>query len=297
MDSSPQQQVLERFVAWGNGRDDVRAMIVTSLWAVPNARIDVFTDYDLILIVDDIHPYHDQRGWLNDFGTVLAMYRDPITRDSDFETTSNIVQYEDGLKIDFTLMPVGLLRRIASEEALPDEFDAGYSVLLDKDGLTKTLMPPSYQAYIPKPPSEAEYLEHIEVFFVDATYVAKYLWRDDVVAAKEVLDHFLKQEHLLPMLWWRVEIAHGWAVKPGPIGRGLKRWLRPDLWQTLESTYTGAEIEANWDTLFSAVALFRRTAVEVGNALGFAYPDDLHARAVAYLHKVKATEKTAERFT
>lgn len=285
------QHALERFVAWGNAHDDVRAVIVTSSWAVPNARIDVFTDYDLILIIDDIHPYHEQRGWLSDFGAVLTMYRDPIMHDGDYETTSNIVQYEDGLKIDFTLMPVGLLRRIAREKSLPYEFDAGYRVLLDKDGLTEALMPPSYQAYIPKLPTEAEYLEHVEVFFVDATYVAKYLWRDDVVAAKEVLDHFLKQEHLLPMLWWHVEIAHGWTVKPGPIGRGLKRWLRPDLWQALEGTYVGAEVEANWNALFNAVALFRQAAVEVGDALGFSYPHDLHARAVAYLQKVKATER------
>jgi len=291
MDSSTQEQALERFAAWGNARDDVRAMIITSSWAVPNARIDVFTDYDLILIVDDIHPYYEQRGWLSDFGTVLTMYRDPIMRDGDYETTSNIVQYEDGLKIDFTIIPTGLFGRIASAAALPDEYDAGYRVLLDKDGLTKTLKPPSYQAYIPKPPTEAEYREHIEVFFVDATYVAKYLWRDDVIAAKEVLDHFLKQEHLLPMLWWHAEIAHGWAVKPGPIGRGLKRWLRPDLWEALESTYTGAEIEANWRALFNAVALFRRTAVEVGDALGFTYPHDLHERGVAYLQKVKGTEE------
>lgn len=297
MDRSSQEQALERFAAWGNGRDDVRAMIITSSWAVPNARIDVFTDYDLILIVEDIHPYHEQRGWLSDFGTVLTMYRDPLSRDGDYETYGNIVQYEDGLKIDFTLMPVGLLKRIAGEAALPDEFDAGYRVLLDKDGLTDALKPPTYQAYIPKQPSEAEYLEHAEVFFVDATYVAKYLWRDDVVAAKEVFDHFLKQEHLLPMLWWHAEIAHGWTVKPGPIGRGLKRWLRADLWQALEGTYTGADIEANWIALFNAVALFRRAAVEVGDALGFAYPDDLHERAVAYLRKVKGTEKTTRQLS
>lgn len=294
MESNPQEQVLERFAAWGNRRDDVRAIIITSSWAVPNARIDVFTDYDLILIVDDIRPYHEQRGWLSDFGTLLTMYRDPITHDGDFETSGSIVQYEDGLKIDFTLMPVGLLRRIASEEVLSDEFDAGYRVLIDKDGLTDALKPPSYQAYIPKPPSEAEYLEHVEVFFIDATYVAKYLWRDDVVAAKEVLDHFLKQEHLLPMLWWHAEIAHGWTIKPGPIGRGLKRWLRPDLWQALESTYAGAEIEANWRALFNAVALFRQATVEVGDALGFAYPHDLHERAVAYIQKVKATGKAGQ---
>src|SRR5215216_5090001 len=196
---------LERFIQWARDQELVRALIITSTHAVPNARLDVLSDYDLILILTDIRPFHENRAWLNAFGTVLVLYRDPIEQDGGFEKSGNIVQFEGGLKIDFTLTPVGLFQRIAAEPQLPDEYDAGYRVLLDKDGLTNTLKPPSYKAYIPTPPTESEYLENIEVAFIDAAYVAKFLWRDDVIAAKEVLDHFFKQEHLIPMLVWRGE--------------------------------------------------------------------------------------------
>jgi aminoglycoside 6-adenylyltransferase len=136
----------------------------------------------------------------------------------------------------------------------------------------------------------------IEEFFLDATYVAKLLWRDDVMAAKHILDHSMKQEYLRPMLEWHFEIDHQWSVKPGPYGRRLKKWLRPDLWAELERTYTDAELEANWEALFRSIALFRKAALEVGERLGYAYPADLHQRTVAYLEKVKNLDRKAESF-
>ncbi len=80
-------------------------------------------------------------------------------------------------------------------------------------------------------------------------------------------------------------------MKPGPYGRGLKKWLRPDLWAELESTYTGAGLEANWEAMFGTVDLFRKAALEVGERLGYAYPVDLDRRAVAYLEKVKSLDR------
>jgi len=127
--------------------------------------------------------------------------------------------------------------------------------------------------------------------------VAKYLWRDDLIAAKHMLDHSMKQEHLRPMLEWRLEIDHHWSVKPGLYGQWLKKWLSPDLWAELESTYTGAGLEANWEAMFRTIALFRKVAMEVGDRLGYAYPHNLDRRTVAYLQKVKNLDRQAESFS
>jgi aminoglycoside 6-adenylyltransferase len=119
---------------------------------------------------------------------------------------------------------------------------------------------------------EIEFLEVVEVFFLEAIYVAKLLWRDDLMAAKHVLDQFMKQEHLRPMLEWRIEIDHQWSVKPGPYGRRMKKWLRQDLWTDLESTYTGAGLEENWEAMFRTMDLLRTVACEVGDRLGYLIP-------------------------
>ena len=63
---------------WAEKREPVRAMLLTSTRTSPNARVDLFSDYDVILVVTDIHPFFADRGWLEDFGRVLVVYRDPI---------------------------------------------------------------------------------------------------------------------------------------------------------------------------------------------------------------------------
>ena len=280
-----EDKVIQQVVHWSEREPLVCAVILTSSRAIPHAHTDAFSDYDVILVLREIKSFYEDRGWLETFGSVLALYRDPLNLDRGFERSAYVTQYESGLKIDFSLWPVELLKRIVSEPALPSEFDAGYQVLLDKDHLTDGLQPPTYSAYIPKPPTDVQYQTTIEEFFLDTTYVAKFLWRDDLVAAKHILDHSLKHEYLLRMLEWRIEIDHAWSVKPGPYGRGLKRWLPPDVWADLEDTYTGADLDSNWTALFRTIDLMRRVAIEVGQRLGYGYPDNLEWRVRSYLLK------------
>jgi len=284
--------IIQRIINWASVRPDVRAAILTSSLCNPKAPVDRLSDYDVIFVVEDIHPYHENDAWMSDFGRVLVLWRDPIRLDYGQERFARITQYEDdGLKIDFTFWPVELLRRVVADPKLPDELDVGYRVLLDKDRLTAGLQPPTYRAHIPSPPTEAEYLDVIEEFFHEATYVAKHLWRDDLIPAKFQLEKDMKADLLLRMLEWRMEIDHGWSVKPGVHGRELKRRTRPELWTELERTYVGAGIEDNWGAMFATAELMRKVATEVGEALGYAYPEELHQRAVRYLQWVKNLEK------
>jgi aminoglycoside 6-adenylyltransferase len=285
-------EVIERLVRWAGQQPLVRAMLLTSSRAIPGAPADVLSDWDVILALRDVRPFFAERDWLGAFGRVLALYRDPLILDGGLERSGYVTQFEGGLKIDFSLWPVALLQRVVAEPQLPPEFDAGYQILLDKDHLTDGLKPPTYRAYIPSPPAEADYQATIECFFLDATYVAKFLWRDDVMAAKHILDYAMKQEGLRPMLEWHVETDHGWSVKPGPYGRGLKKWLRPGLWAQLERTYTGAGLEANWAALFETIALMRRVAGEVAERMGYRYPLELEQRVLAHIHKVKDLDPT-----
>jgi aminoglycoside 6-adenylyltransferase len=282
--------LLQHIVQWAQARPDVRAVILTSTLTDPNAPTDRFSDYDIILAVTDVQPYYQDRGWLEDFGHVLVLYRDPLKLTYGLEEFAYITQYEDGKKIDFMVFDTGILPHIAWEGVLPDYLDVGYVVLLDKDGLTSGLKPPTYTAFIPSPPSEVEYLTIIELFFHEATYVAKHLWRNELIPAKYNLDQMMKFENLRVMLEWRMEMDHGWSMKTGAYGKGLKKHLPAEIWSALEATYVGAGIEENWQAMFRTINLFHKVAIEVGDHLGFAYPHDLHQRAVAYLTCVRELE-------
>lgn len=284
-----ESEVLDALNLWAERRDDLRAMIMTSTRAVPAAKVDVFSDYDIILFVKNIHPFHKDRSWLATFGDVLVAYWDPIHRDEDSgnEQFGNVVQFSDGLKIDFTLCPIATLQHIVTRGELPAEYDAGYRILLDKDALTEGLPAPTYQAYIPKRPSEELYLTQINDFFSDVPYVAKCLWRDELFPAKWCLDYDMKHVYLRQMLEWRAEQAHEWAVPIGSLGKGLKRFLPANIWAEVEDAFTGAEPEANWESLGKTVEVFCRVAVEVGDYHGYTYPHELHRRVMTFVDEMK----------
>ncbi|HEU5347674.1 MAG TPA: aminoglycoside 6-adenylyltransferase, partial [Ktedonobacterales bacterium] len=132
-------------------------------------------------------------------------------------------------------------------------------------------------------PTNEEYQALVEEFWWETTYVAKCLWRDELTFAKYNLEVTMKFEMLFRMLEWRIELDRDWSWKPGLLGRGLKRTLPPDLWAALERTYAGPGIEENWQALFAATALFRRVAREVGQALGYDYPEEVDRGVSAYL--------------
>jgi aminoglycoside 6-adenylyltransferase len=298
--------MLDFFVRWGQGREDVRALLLTSTRTVPGATVDRLSDYDLIVAVSDdpgVRPFFESRDWLGAFGKVLVLYRDPLLSwfapcerpPGDFvdEKTCYVTQYEqDGLKIDFTVMPAGLLRAIA-RSPLPEDLDLGYLVLLDKDGLTAGMAPPTHRAYIPGPPSLAEYLEEIELFFHNYTYIAKYLWRGDLVPAKQ-LESEVKADHVCRMLQWQAEIAAGWTVRLKAHGRELRKLITAQKWAALEATYCGAGEAENWAALWRTVELFAQTGREVGAGLGYAYPQEMHERCVRHLKWVESLPPDAE---
>ena len=295
-DANHTRDVVHRLVQWAEHRAPVRAMLLTSTRANPNAPVDAFSDYDVVLVVQDIHPFFEDRSWLQDFGQVLVVYWDPIHPAPGYgvEQVANVTLYEDGLKIDFTLWPVDLLRRIAKGGVLPAGLDIGYTVLVDKDHLTDRMPAPTYTAYVPTPPADETYQKVVEDFFSDAPYVAKCLWRDELMPAKWCLDYDMKHNFLRLMLEWRMEIDHDWSVPTGALGKGLKKRLPPEIWSRLESTYVGAGIEENWNALFETMALFRHVAIQVADHLGYAYPHDLDQRVTTYVQNVKRLDQRAE---
>jgi aminoglycoside 6-adenylyltransferase len=289
----PSCDIIPTLIQWATAHSSIRAVLLTSTRAIPDAPIDALSDYDVILIVQNIHPFVADRTWLNDFGDVLVVYWDPIHPDPVFgiEQCSNVTQYADGLKIDFTLWPVILFEQIVAAPVLPAELDAGYRVLFDKGQLAAPLRAPTFTAYVPKPPSLAAYQTLINDFLSDTPYVAKCLWRDELLPAKWCLDYDMKHTYLRQLLEWRMEMDHGWSVPAGFLGKGLKQRLPPDIWRQLEQTYVGARDVDNWAALAYTMALFRQVAVEVGEYLGYAYPDHLHQRVCAYVEQIRHLER------
>ena len=281
-ETTSETDVLGRVVQWAKGQPLVRAVILESSRAVGQAAIDRFSDYDILLVVSDVRPFADDDAWQRYFAEPLVRFGDAFDV-LGFKVYMRLVLYQEHTKIDYAIWSVELLQHVVERQEYTDLLDWGYRVLLDKDELAARLPTPTRTAFIPPKPTEKEYLALIEEFWWESTYAAKCLWRDELTFAKYNLEVVMKVELLLRLLEWRIELDHDWLWKPGVLGRGLKRVLPSDLWSAFERTYAGPGIAENWDALFATTALFRRIAREVGQALGYAYPEELDRGVSAYL--------------
>jgi len=182
--------------------------------------MDLLSDYDVVFAVTDADRFTRDDAWEAAYGTPMVRFSDAGEL-NHLTTYFHGVLYDDYIKIDYTIRPEALLEYVAAGTVLPDSLDVGYRVLLDKDGGTAAWKPPTFRAHIPAQPTEAEYKTLIEEFWWSTTYMAKSLCRGEVVFAKWCLDCELKVDVLRRLLEWRVELDHGWSVKPGVHGSGV----------------------------------------------------------------------------
>lgn len=285
-DEARQEWVIAALVAWGAADPAIRALILTSSRAIPDAPVDRLSDYDLIVVLADVNSFLGDERWLHAYGTPLVRFNDWRIVDGH-DTYARLVLYEDGTKIDYTLWSVALLQGIATDPQLPDELDAGFRILLDKDGLTSGIADPTYSTHTTIRPTEAEYLVLVEEFWWETAYVAKNLWRDELFPARYSFDAVIKFDLVRRMVEWSVAVEHDWRYKPGNHGRGLKRALSPEIWSEIERIFIGASLEENWRALFTTTALFRRVASTVARDLGYIYPMNLDQRMLRYLQQLR----------
>jgi aminoglycoside 6-adenylyltransferase len=194
---------------------------------------------------------------------------------------TRLVLFKDGVRIDFLITD--------ETEIRPDAYDDGYRVLLDKDNLTAELIPPTYSLYRVKKPSRDEYDTLVHEFWWDATYVAKYLWRDEFPFAASMLGQAVRDEYLHTVIEWFIGLEHDWSVNTGVRGRKFKRYLDPQTWEEFTGTFAGADIEENWNAFFNAVVLFRKLARTVGENLGYEYPEGLDKEMSEYYSRIRST--------
>ena len=144
----PTRDMAMEVTDWARDNENVRVMILTSTRANPNAPVDILSDYDIKLFVKDLQPFLEGDKWLETFGEIMV--RDPY-RPVEFESKQcvwRLVMFKDAPRIDFHINLLEVLeadispdrdpppapaRGSASE--LPEYYDMGYEILLDKDGI------------------------------------------------------------------------------------------------------------------------------------------------------------------
>jgi aminoglycoside 6-adenylyltransferase len=279
-----EQEMLDLILDTARQDERIRAVILNGSRANPNAPRDPFQDFDIVYVVTDVEPFRHNLAWIERFGELMILQlpdemQDPPPAPARDDAFCYLMQFTDGNRIDLGICPASAVGDL--------ERDSLSVLLLDKDGIIKPFDPPSERDYLPRPPTAKAFADCCNEFWWVSPYVAKGMWRGEIVYAKHFLDHFVRDQ-LTKMIYWYVGIRTNWSQNPGKFGKYLDRHLEPELWQMLLSTYADADYEHTWEALFNTCDLFRRLALQVAGQFGFEYPHGDDARVSAHLRHVKS---------
>lgn len=282
-----EQEMLELILNTAQGDDRIRAVIMNGSRVNPNARRDIFQDFDIVYLVTEVDSFRDDPAWIDRFGQMMilqmpeAMEDPPPMNDGHF---AYLMQFSDGNRIDLTLFPIARLPEFQSESLSV--------LLLDKDGIVEPLPPPSDSDYLPKPPTAKAFADCCNEFWWVCAYVAKGLWRAQIIYAKAMLDQVVR-EQLMKMLTWHVGVKTQFSRNPGKFGKAFRQYLEPELWAMVEKSYADAGYDNTWDALDTMCQLFRITAIRVAAHFGFDYPHSDDEQVSAHLNHVRSLPKDA----
>lgn len=103
MDIAPHEpDVLSKIVRWVAAQDLVRAALLTSSRANPQAPRDILSDYDVAMMVSDVEVYVKDQDWPKGYGQPLLQVRDS-EHEFGMQKYNCMVLYNDGTKIDYSI--------------------------------------------------------------------------------------------------------------------------------------------------------------------------------------------------
>lgn len=283
-----ENEMMDLILDFARNDERIRAVGMNGSRTNPNAPKDLFQDYDIVFVVNDMNSFIEEKQWIDYFGSRIIMQTPekmdlfPPELDGNF---SYLMLFADGNRIDLTLCPLDKKENWNSGDKLA-------VVLLDKDHCLPKLAAPTDEDYWVQRPSAEFFADCCNEFWWVSTYVAKGLWRQEMLYA---LDHLniVVRPMLIKMLGWQVGIQTDFSLSVGKNGKYLEKYLPEAAWQQLMQTYVNGSYEDVWNALFTMCDLFRRTAQEVADHLQYEYPIEDDQRVTNYLKHVRALPPNA----
>ena len=263
--------------AWQDER--VRVVAMNGSRANPNAPRDAFQDYDIVFAVTEMDSFLADDGWLEFFGRRIIMQKPEgmeLFPPDGKNRFSYLMLFEDGNRIDLSLMPLGELEHYLKEDSI-------LRILLDKDGRVPAVPESNDKDYWIKRPTPGMFDDCCNEFWWLSTYVAKGLLRNELPYANAHLDYMRNQ--LMTMLSWQVGLEKGFDFSIGKQFKYLQWHVSDATWQRLCATWNASSPTACNQALGRMLTLFREASQDVAERFGYAYPD-YDANVTRYLSQL-----------
>ncbi len=260
----------------------IRAVYMNGSRVNPEAKHDIFQDYDIAYVVTETESFREDRTWIDRFGERLYMQYPEENREYPSDVANCygwLIQFADGNRLDLHVQTLSWSLRAMEEDRM-------FRILYDKDGCLAKAPEPAAEFYRVKRPEESRFLSVCNEFWWCLNNVAKGIARDELPYAMEMFQKYVR-DMLNEMVRWAIGVRTGFTVSAGKCGKYFKRYLPESQYRLYAQTYASGDYTSLWAAVFTACELFRLTAGEVGAYFAFAYDEREDQNMTAYLLAVK----------
>lgn len=230
-------------------------------------HIDSYSDIDIELIGHGVTEIFNQQSWINQFGEPLvARYLQNLEEDApDWPTCLAI--FGEGRKVDFTFAEPERLSKM-KQEGLDATFSRGFTVLLDKTGITEGLPESTnQQALTPSQLTASQFTEVVSDFWHEAHQVAIALTRGELwVAWSRSAD---MKQYFLQLLEQQVILKNGSTCDIWYKGRNYHEWMPKSYIEALEVIFNCGTAQSATLSLQCLMRCFNEVTVELARLQGF----------------------------
>jgi aminoglycoside 6-adenylyltransferase len=263
-------EIMASILTWAEADENIRAVIVNGSSTRPPGSSDRFSDRDVQIIAADRAPLVADDAWIRSIAPIWAF--EYLDNDDDFD--SRLVFFEGARKVDFTIADRSQIDEMSESGVLDSLYAKGYTVLLDKDGITANLPPVTPVQPHTDLPTVAEFEHAVGEFWFEAAHMPTYLMRDELWVVK--FRDWTMKSNVLRMLEWHAAVQHDQQVDVWYIGSKMKRWIDPGTWNELMGIFGHFDRTDSYRALVTMMDVFIRLTHDVAEACGFEVPASEH---------------------
>lgn len=274
-----EKEMLDLIINTANEDPRIRAAYLEGSRVNPNVQADIFQDYDVVYVVEETKTFREDTSWIDRFGKRLYMQypEDSAYFPSDVENCYGwLMQFADGNRLDL---------HVCTMETVKRDLEL-FRVLVDKDNL----MPPepvkTEEIYWVKRPTPEQFHDTCNEFWWCLNNVAKGLWRKEIPYVMDMVNIYVRPM-LTRIVEWKIGVDNHFSVSAGKCAKYMERYVSEAIYRRYLATYSVAETEAIWDSVFVMCDLFHEIAAELSEAMDCPYDDTEAENGMAYLEHVR----------
>lgn len=273
------REIENSFITWAQHVDDIRAAFIVGSRARIDHPADEWSDLDIIFYTSKQDCYLTNSEWLQNFGDVWTSFA--------YQTAGGeperLTLFDGGWQVDFVINTYNSLKQIVESKTIPNCFYRGVKVIIDKDNISKNILPKQFVAAQNINITEEMFMQVVNMFWFAALYTAKQILRNELWASK-MRDTNLK-ELLLQVIEWNEKITNGNEYDTWHAGRFLCEWASKDIIEELRYTFGNFDKVDSWKALLATIDLFKRLSKNIAIRLNYSYPVKIDDRISTWINE------------